>query len=138
MLALTSAIYTLLAGDATLTAMLATYGGGPAIFTTDPAPDDAALPYIVTAGDVADSPWDTKTSRGRDIRRDIRCYTAATGSAALVEQIADRVRVLLHRATFPIDGHMVVVADVSGPFNGPAEDTAYGRVLTPRFKIEEQ
>ncbi len=138
MLALTSALYTLLAGDATLTGLLATYGGGPAIFTTDPPPDDATLPYIVTAGDVADAPWDTKNSRGRDIRRDVRCYAPANGSAVTVEEIADRVAVLLHRRSFPIDGRTVVVADVSGPFNGPAEDTAYGRILTPRFKIEEQ
>ena len=35
---LTGAIYDELAGDATLAGLLATYDGGPAIFTADPAP----------------------------------------------------------------------------------------------------
>jgi len=38
MSALTEAIYDRLAGDGTLTSLLATYEGAPAIFTTDPVP----------------------------------------------------------------------------------------------------
>ena len=56
---LTEALYDRLTGDATLTALLATYNGDPAVFTTDPAPGDAELPYIVTAGHVSDEPFDT-------------------------------------------------------------------------------
>ena len=53
---LTGAIYDVLAGDATLAGLLATYGGNPAVFTTDPAPGDATLPYIVTAGEFSQAP----------------------------------------------------------------------------------
>ena len=64
MSAVTEAIYDALAGDATLVAMLATYGGEPAIFTTDPAPGDAELPYIVSAGEVAARWWWRRSRSG--------------------------------------------------------------------------
>jgi len=134
--AITEAIYDVLAGDATLTALLTTYGGEPAIFTTDPAPGDAELPYIVSAGEVAQSPWDTKTTRGRVATRDVRCYTDATGSAVAVEAIAERVRALLHRQTLAITDFTCVIADCSGPVVADGPD-AYGRIVTVRLTIEE-
>jgi hypothetical protein len=134
--AITEAIYDTLAGDPTLTAMLATYGGEPAIFTTDPAPGDATLPYIVSAGEVAQTPWDTKTTRGWMAMRDLRCYTDATGSAVVVEAIAERARVLLHRQTLTIVGFVCVIADCSGPIGADGQD-AYGRIVTVRLTIEE-
>ena len=134
--AITEAIYDVLAGDATLTALLATYGGEPAIFTTDPAPGDAELPYIVSAGEVAHSPFDTKTTRGRVAMRDVRCYTDATGSAVVVETIAERVRALLHRQTLAISDFECVIADCSGPVAADGPD-AYGRIVSVRLTIEE-
>jgi len=132
----TEAIYDVLAGDATLTALLTTYGGEPAIFTTDPAPGDAVLPYIVSAGEVAQSPSDTKTTRGRVAIRDVRCYTDATGSAVVVETIAERVRALLHRQTLAISDFECVIADCSGPTVADEQD-AYGRIVSVRLTIEE-
>ena len=134
--AITAAIHDVLADDATLAAMLATYGGEPAVFTTDPAPGDATLPYIVSAGDVAQVPADTKTTRGRTVTRDVRCYTEATGSAAAVETIAERVRALLHRQTIAISDFECVVADCSGPMAADGQD-AYGRIVTLTMTIEE-
>jgi len=136
--ALTQAIYNLLASDATLAALLATYGeyGGPAVFTTDPAPGDATLPYIVTAGDVVDAAFDTKTRPGRRIWRDIRCYAAAGGSAATVEQIADRVRALLHRLPFVVSGFGVEIVECAGPVVADEPD-AYGRIVTAKITMLE-
>lgn len=133
---LTQAIYDVLVGDATLTGMLGTYQGTPAIFTIDPAPGDATLPYLVTAGQVADVPFDTKTTLGREITRDVRCYTEASGSAALVERIAERVRTLLHRRTMVIDGWAWVLGDCSGPIAADEAD-AYARIITVRLIVEE-
>ena len=135
-MSVTEAIYDALAGDATLVAMLATYGGEPAIFTTDPAPGDAVLPYIVSAGEVAQTPWDTKTTRGRVALRDVRCYTDATGSAMVVEVLAERVRVLLHRQTLAISDFECVIAECSGPMAADGQD-AYGRIVTVTMTIEE-
>lgn len=133
---LTAPLHARLAGDATLAGLLAEYRGEPAVFTTDPAPGDAALPYIVTAGAIAGSPWDTKTTRGRQVSRDVRCYAPALGSAAVVEQIAERVRALLHRHALEVENHVVYIADVSGPIAADEPD-AYGRILTVRLTIGE-
>ena len=136
MSALTQGIYDRLSGDATLAGLLATYGGAPAVFTADPAPGDAELPYIVSAGAVADVAFDTKTTRGREVTRDVRCYAAASGSAATVEAIAERVRALLHRHALTVSGYEVWVAECSGPMAAD-ESGAYGRIVTVRFLMAE-
>ena len=133
---LTAAINGVLTGDATLVGMVGTYEGEPAIFTTDPAPGDAALPYIVTAGQVVDTPADTKNSLGRELWRDVRCYAPATGSAVTVEAMAERVRALLHRQTMEIDGFVWVWATCAGPIAADEEDS-YGRIVTVRMRVEE-
>jgi hypothetical protein len=133
----TAAIYNRLRNDATLVAMLSTYNGRPAIFTVDPVPGDAVLPYIVAVGHVADAPWDTKTSRGRNILRDIRCYAEATGSMALVESMAERVRILFHRQKIPVEGYDNVMTTCTGPIIGPADGSVYGLIVTVRFVLEE-
>lgn len=136
MSALSEAIYDLLANDSTLTDLLAEHEGGPAIFTTDPPPGDAELPYIITAGEVSTAPYDTKTTLGRTVRRDVRCYTEASGSAAAVEEIVERVRTLLHRQPLTVDGFENLVAECTGPIQAD-EDDANGRILTVRLVLME-
>lgn len=133
---LTDAIHDRLSSDATLAALLNTYGGAPAVFTIDPAPGDAELPYIVTAGDAVDAAFDTKTCLGREIWRDVRCYAADDGSAIVVEQIAERVRELLHRQALTVTGWCVFMAECSGPVVAD-EQGSYGRVVTVRMKMLE-
>lgn len=133
----TAAIYNRLVGDPILVSMLNTYKGQPAIFTIDPVPGDAKLPYIVAAGHIADAPWDTMDSEGRDIRRDIRCYTEATGSMAQVESIAERVRQLFHGKEIAVEGYHNVLTTCTGPILGPAEDSVYGLIVTVRFLLEK-
>ena len=133
---ITQAIYNKLSGDATLVGLLSSYKGEPAIFTTDPAPGDATLPYIVTAGDIAEVPFDTKTTLGRTITRDVRCYAAASGSAVTVEAIAERVRTLLHRQALTITGFVWLLAMCSGPMAADEQD-AYGRIVTVTMMVEE-
>lgn len=130
------AIYDRLVANGTLTALLATYNGSPAIFTTDPAPGDAELPYIVTAGDVIHLPADTKTSRGRDISRDVRCYAAADGSAIVVEAIAEQVRASLHRQPLTISGFDWILSNCTGPIAADESD-AYGRIITVGLMAQE-
>jgi len=133
----TAAVYNRLRNDANLTTMLSTYNGRPAIFTVNPVPGDAELPYIVAAGHVADAPWDTKTSRGRDILRDIRCYTEATGSMTLVESMAERVRILFHRQKIPVEGYSNIMTICTGPMTGPVDGLVYGLIVTVQFVFEE-
>ena len=133
---LTQAISDRLAGDATLTAMLAEYDGRAAVFTTDPAPGNATMPYIVTAGEVTDSAYDTKTTLGRELRRDVRCYAPIAGSAVTIEAIAERVRALLHRQPLSVSGYDVWMAECSGPIVADEPD-AYGRIVTVRTIMTE-
>ena len=134
---LTTAIHARLAGDATLAAFLAEYAGEPAVFSTDPAPGDATLPYLVSAGHVSDRAYDTKTTRGRQVYRDVRCYAPASGSVVTVEEIAERVRALLHRHALAVDGHETWVAEASGPTAADEED-AYGRIVSLRLIVMEE
>ena len=53
-----------------------------------PPPDDAEMPYVITPGELATNPFDTKDKRGLELFQDIRCYTARTGSAIAVGDIA--------------------------------------------------
>ena len=132
----TAGLYDRLAGDATLVGLLASYEGNPAIFTMDPAPGNAGLPYIVSAGEVAQTPFDTKTTRGRDLIRDVRIYAFADGSTVLIEAIAERVRALLHRQELNINGFVWLVSDCSGPIVADEPDT-YGRIISLSLKAEE-
>lgn len=133
---LTAAVYDRLVADVTLAGLLATYGGGPAVFTVDPAPGNATLPYIVSAGEVAQSPFEAKNALGREVIRDVRCYAAATGSAVTVEAIAERVRALFHRYELTVDEFEMLVAEASGPVSAD-EDDAYGRIVTIRWILME-
>jgi hypothetical protein len=133
---LTGAIYDVLANDATLAGLLATYNGQPAVFTIDPAPGDAVLPYVVTAGEVSQAPEEAKNCLGRELRRDVRCYAAADGSAVTVEAIAERVRTLLHRQAMVIPGFVWILGDCDGPIAAD-EVEAYGRIVTVRLIVEE-
>lgn len=132
---LTKALYNLLAADAELAGLISTYRGELAVFTTDPAPGDAELPYIVSAGEVAQEPRDTKTTLGRTVTRDVRCYASETGSAETVENIAERVRELLHRETFAVDDYNCVIVNCTGPVVADEQDV-YGRIVTVRISLE--
>jgi hypothetical protein len=134
--ALTQGIYDYLSSDVLLVGMLASYDGAPAIFTIDPVPGDAVLPYVVSAGDVADTSFDTKLDLGRRIWRDVRCYATADGDSIPVEQIAERVRTLLHRHILTVAGYGVLVAECSGPVTRNEQDV-YGRIVTVKLIMME-
>ena len=133
---LAAALYDTLSVDGTLAGMLTDYNGSPAIFTSHPAPGDAELPYIVTAGEVSHLPFDTKTTRGRDLIRDVRCYAEADGSVVVVEAIAERVRDLLHRQALVISGFDWIISNCSGPLAADEGD-AYGRIISLSLKAQE-
>jgi hypothetical protein len=136
MSAISEALYNRLASDVQLAAMLSNYHGHPAIFTADLAPQDAELPYIVAAGEGGGTSFDTKTSQGMRVVRDIRCYAEQNDTATTVEAIAERVRELLHRQPLIMTGYTMDVLDAGIPTQNPETD-AYGRrvVLTMLVRI---
>jgi len=139
MSAFTKAVFDRLAGDTTLTDLLTTYFGQPAIFTVIPIPENAELPYIVTEGNISEIPFDTKVSAGREVFRDVRCYTEATGSSVEVELIAERVRTLFHQHALAIEGfENAFLCHANSIMVAPGEDGAYGRIVTIRFITMEE
>ena len=129
MSALSAAFYSTLSGDATLTNVLKQWEGRPAIFTYEPVPKDVELPYVITAGEIANEPNDSKDTTGRRITRDIRVYTDRTGSTAAIESLAERIRTLFHRSSISITGFKTIYVNVSGPRIAD-EDKVYGRILS--------
>ena len=118
-----------LIADSTLTTMLSSYKGQPAIFSVDPVPEGAELPYIIVGPIVDNSPKDTKNSQGRTVRIDVRCYAEETGSSALIESIGERIRTLLHRVSLTISEFQWIGSDCFGPISAD-EVGAYGRIIT--------
>lgn len=142
MSAFTQAFYSRMVGDATLTAMLGTFGGAASVFTKTPLPAGMSLedngPYILTTGQATDTPGDadTKNSRGRDIIRDIKCYTDLDRSPADVDAIAERVLFLFHKQSFTVTGFSIIVSAAEGPIEAD-EDDAFGRIVSVRLMMEE-
>jgi len=122
-----------LRGDATLQGLLSSYSGIAAVFATAP-PEDAVFPFIVTAGQTSHEPFDTKTSEGHDLLRDIGCYAEDTGSPILVEDIAEQVRSLFHRKVITVAGFASVMCRASGPIVNDG-DRSYGRIVTVRLVL---
>lgn len=129
MISVTDVFYAKLSGDESIVQSLSRFNNRPAIFTYEPVPKGVEGNYIITVGAVADDENDTKTSIGRRILRDIRCYSPATGSALIVESIAERVRSLFHGGNVSITGFKVIDISVSGPRVLDERDY-YGRVLS--------
>ncbi len=122
--------------NGTLTALLSTYRGEPAIFTGE-VPDDAALPYLLIQH-VTQIPGrvDVKNSAGRQPSIDIHCYTENTGSSILVEDIAEQVYLTYHRQSIAVTGFATIISSVDGP--EPLDGTdVFGRVLTVTLTLED-
>lgn len=133
--AFTVAVRDRLVTDANLTAMLTAYKTEPAVFTVEPVPGDAVLPYIVTVGHVSDVPFDTFGVTGREINRDIRCYTKNSGSMFTLSAILDRVRFLFHRHRLSIVGHENIMTTCLSTTTGLDDDESYGGIVTIRALI---
>ncbi len=138
MSAITLGIFNRLNGDSTLTDLLGSFDGRKAIFTYSPAPKDTGIPYIVTSGEITDAPNDNKTTTGRVITRDIRCFAKANKDPRTLETIAERIRTLFNQAeaSITITGFKVTVAEAFGPREIPTdENELYGRLVTIQLTL---
>ena len=124
--ALLKAIYDKLCADTTLTALLSTHAGLPAIFTSDIVPRGTSLPYCVM-GLVSDEPYDTKDTRGRSVIVDIQVWYPSEGSVLNLNAAAERVRTLLHRVLLTVEGFNQIITSCSGPMDLSPDPIAWGR-----------
>ncbi len=136
-------LYDVLSSDAVLQGLLPKSvidDSRAAVYTTIPVPSGAVMPYVVAyAGNVfavdedpLDEPGAASTYYAR-IGRDVHCYTPRPddggGSASLVQDLAARVRQLLHRQPFVLDdGRMLSMRAAPAIVNDG--DEAFGRVVS--------
>ena len=143
MQALTQAIYNAMAGDTTLTGMLSTYSGGPAIFMYAPVPGAATRPFVVCANSGCQTgrstPKNSNWARGDAHYRLLTMFRRShmTGGVGQSEAIAERVRFLFHHIMLPVTGYTMILAEASGPIVAPADDqmTDYVRMVTPSTPV---
>lgn len=140
------AIHERLAADATLTALLGTFGGSPCIFTPQ-VPPGAPRPYVIVDPSFADArTFQVMTGQDtRSIDGDVSVYVDFTGSASGVDAIAERVRALLHAngrdaglsTPLTVSGYNGIhTSVVSGPVAAETDDSIEGRTVTVRAMIE--
>jgi hypothetical protein len=98
--ALQQAAHALLAGDATLAALL----GGAKIY--DEVPRNAAAPYV-HLGEAELRDWSTATEAGAEVLFSLVVFSEAAGRKEALT-VTERVRVLLHDAALVPDGHRLV------------------------------
>ena len=141
MSAINQGIYERMANDTTLTNLISTYRGAPAIFFLRPIPTDAEFPVIVADEDISVTPFPTKTKQGRIITRSIRVFTdAQSGTRTDNDDIVERVRFLFHRQAdqIQISGYKVIIADASnGPEFTPTDERTIGQELEITLTIQQ-
>lgn len=136
--AINKGIYERMANDATLTAMISTYKGSPAIFTIPTIPTDATFPLITANEDFSVLPFDTKNLQGREVTRFVRVFAEASGSRVLMDDISERVRSLFHRQHLQVQiaGYQIILINVTGPEFLATDERLYGVEMEVRFVLQ--
>ena len=141
-MSITQVVYERLVSDAALASMLASFEGRPAVFTYEPVPGDAPLPYIVAAGDVLGRvrvPESTKLTFGARVTRDIRVFVEASGSMAQLEAIAERVWELFEKAELFVPGWTQVVrCRADRPIIGPRDERVYMLIVSVTISMSRE
>ena len=142
---LIASLYDALAADATLTALLAEYGGSPsepAIFSGDVIPVDFDIgadtkPALIVGPIVSQDDEDDFDGRQRVSVIDVRLYAKAAESASDIDAAAERARIVLHRQILPETGGEAPFCRVSGPVSAPTSSPEIaGRRLSARLYVK--
>jgi hypothetical protein len=67
----------------------------------------------------------------------VRFYAEATGSVLVIEALAERGRVLLHRQKLTIGGYQWIISSCDGPIVAD-ESGAYGRIISLSLMAQEE
>jgi len=136
---LTQGIFNYLVSDAGLAARLATYSFDgvlrPAVFTDLPVPEDAAFPFVIVSGNITGTALDTMNTMGAEITRDIGVYDKASAGQAILDDLADYVRSLLHFRPFSVPLYRLISCGAGYPVIAPTDQTVNGRLITVRFLL---
>jgi len=139
---LQAVVFARLTGDATLTALLATYATAPAVFEDGKVPvefEHGTKPLAVVTPPSNSGNPDTLDAALRDEQISIRLYHKPQGSSTPIHQAAERVRALFKNwGSAAVTGGTVIHAEVSGPFPAPTDDPSLdGRIVSINLLIKE-
>lgn len=134
---LSTAIFSRLSGDATLTALLGKTATVPSIFTKRPIPTGAGYPLVIVGPVVSDQHADAISSVGRQIAIDVSVHGKAADQYNATVDAAERIRALLHRSKVTPSGWQSVVIVCSGPIDAPAEPDEISRVVTANVRLHQ-
>lgn len=134
--------YARLTGDATLAAMLATYGSGRAVFEDGKTPPEFAFgtaPAVLVGAPAHQGNDDSFDADMRLEQLIVRLYHRPDGSSLPLHTAAERVRALFNKwGPAAITGGTMINATVSGPVPAPTEDpTLDGRLMYLTLLIKE-
>lgn len=135
--AITKAIYAKLNADSNVTGKITTYAGIASIFSGTLAPRAATLPYILITPPVGYIVRDDKNGQTKEHFRDVVCYLESDKSQLTVEQLADAVHDSLHRTSYSVDNHTLVISEVVGISQGAVEDEITSLVVSVRIVIDK-
>lgn len=138
MIVVQDGLYDRLADSADVTSVVSTYRGQPSIFSRTgerAVPSDAAGIWVVINAPLAAPSFDTKTSDGKEVTVDIAVYGDDTGDPAPVDDLAEIIRLLLHRRPVQVVGYVVLISKAIGPIEAPVEDSVYGRIVTVQLTL---
>ena len=109
-----------LAEDLPLAALLASYRGGPAVFS-EKVPPDASPPWVLIEGVVRDSSEDCRGLRLRRQEVRLRCLDRGSEGGGRLQAIAARVRAAARRRHGRGQRRALLAQSRSGPLLDPGE-----------------
>ncbi len=115
-----AAIYGALAGDASLTALVA--AGADSVF--DHVPQGSAFPYIVLGGSAA-QPLETQDGGGFDTTIDIHTYSRALGMKE-AKAVMAAISACLHDRNFAVTGQRLVFCRLASQTLRQEGETRHG------------
>ena len=107
---------------------------GKTVPVYDSIPDQSTLPYIRFGEDTV-SPWDTKTTYGKDMTHTLHVFSDQ-GWNQEVKEIMRLIEVQL-RNPITIDGHKVVIAELEFQEVFEEENNIKHGAMRFRFRIQE-
>lgn len=141
-LAIQNALYTLLRGNAGLTALLATNAieaSGSAVYDRPPQPDEAEsaieFPYLVIGDDTA-AEFDTDDTNGQETTVTVHVWDRYRGKKR-IKQIQDALYAALHDVALTVTGHTAVYCLWEYSENVPDPDGLTQHAVS-RFRIVTQ
>ncbi|NNE59116.1 MAG: hypothetical protein HKN36_13495 [Hellea sp.] len=140
-------LYQYLITQSSVTNLLDSYAGSPAIFAGSVPPDhEIGLPIIVIDYPSVQDRKHTSSTINREIQTGIRIYAQVSFTRAgagfhdtlPLQQASEAIAEAMITAQIPVSGGKLRGAKITGPVNAPTESTSLaGRLIKLRWNIEE-